>query len=329
MLQIPIKWPRSIDEVWKANIPHTHLAHEKSDQNWMVVKGEKIVFPGEALIFIMELISILPHLQMNLLDLFHALLQCNNLVHGLDCQMLNFSNNKLNNEGRLWTVLDVGYGVASFGAYLLSSNIITMSLALNDVHQNQIQFALERGISAYLGILGMKRLPYPSRSFELAYCSRCRIAWLQRDGIFLLELNRLMHTQKTESKEFDWRGTLKVAVAGIPKTIDNVILVLLMPYRIFGLLLSRYRQVLRLYIAIEEAQRSINLTHVDAEVLRMIEKTYMISRSSASPHRLSPSPRSRNSTFQMRGKPSSAPMKNKGNVANGGYPVVFYCSMFY
>jgi len=46
VLQIPIKWPQSRDEVWKANIPHTHLAHEKSDQNWMIVKGEKIVFPG-------------------------------------------------------------------------------------------------------------------------------------------------------------------------------------------------------------------------------------------------------------------------------------------
>lgn len=46
MLQVPIKWPKSRDEVWKANIPHTHLAHEKSDQNWMVVKGEKINFPG-------------------------------------------------------------------------------------------------------------------------------------------------------------------------------------------------------------------------------------------------------------------------------------------
>lgn len=32
--------------MWQANIPHTHLAHEKSDQNWMVVKGDKIVFPG-------------------------------------------------------------------------------------------------------------------------------------------------------------------------------------------------------------------------------------------------------------------------------------------
>ncbi|KAL6547872.1 hypothetical protein OROHE_009577 [Orobanche hederae] len=67
-----------------------------------------------------------------------------------------------------------------------------MSLAPNDVHQNQIQFALERGIPAYLGVLGTKRLPYPSWSFELAHCSRCRIDWLQRDGILLLELDRLL-----------------------------------------------------------------------------------------------------------------------------------------
>jgi hypothetical protein len=46
ILQVPVKWPKSRDEVWKANIPHTHLAHEKSDQNWMVEKGEKIAFPG-------------------------------------------------------------------------------------------------------------------------------------------------------------------------------------------------------------------------------------------------------------------------------------------
>ena len=44
--QVPIKWPKSRDVVWKANIPHTHLAKEKSDQNWMVEAGEKIKFPG-------------------------------------------------------------------------------------------------------------------------------------------------------------------------------------------------------------------------------------------------------------------------------------------
>ncbi|KEH41127.1 S-adenosylmethionine-dependent methyltransferase, putative [Medicago truncatula] len=168
--KVPIKWPQSREEVWKVNIPHTHLAKEKSDQNWMVVKGEKIFFPGGG-----------TH--------FH---------HGADKyiaaieNMLNFTDNNLNNEGRLRTVLDVGCGVASFGAYLLASDIIAMSLAPNDVHQNQIQFALERGIPAYLGVLGTKRLPYPSRSFELAHCSRCRIDWLQRDGILLLELDRVL-----------------------------------------------------------------------------------------------------------------------------------------
>ncbi|KAG4970387.1 hypothetical protein JHK85_036808 [Glycine max] len=168
--KIPIKWPKSIDQVWRANIPHTHLATEKSDQRWMVVKGEKIVFPGGG-----------TH--------FH---------YGADkyiasiANMLNFPNNVINNEGRLRNVFDVGCGVASFGGYLLSSDVIAMSLAPNDVHENQIQFALERGIPAYLGVLGTLRLPYPSRSFELAHCSRCRIDWLQRNGILLLELDRIL-----------------------------------------------------------------------------------------------------------------------------------------
>lgn len=41
-----IKWSKSRDEVWKLNIPYTHLANEKYYEKWMVVKGEKIIFPG-------------------------------------------------------------------------------------------------------------------------------------------------------------------------------------------------------------------------------------------------------------------------------------------
>ncbi|WOL01077.1 hypothetical protein Cni_G09790 [Canna indica] len=78
--------------------------------------------------------------------------------------MLNFKDNILNNEGRLRTILDVGCGVASFGG----------------------------GIPAYLGVLGTKRLPYPSRSFDFAHCSRCQVDCLQRDGILLLELDRVL-----------------------------------------------------------------------------------------------------------------------------------------
>ncbi|KAI3885050.1 hypothetical protein MKW98_002442 [Papaver atlanticum] len=168
--KVPIKWPESRDEVWKANIPHTHLAEEKSDQNWMVVNGDKINFPGGGTHF---------H---NGADQYIASL----------ARMLKFPAEKLNDGGNIRNVLDVGCGVASFGAYLLQHQIIAMSLAPNDVHENQIQFALERGIPSTLGVLGTKRLPYPSRSFEMVHCSRCRIDWLERDGILLLELDRLL-----------------------------------------------------------------------------------------------------------------------------------------
>ncbi|KAK1270876.1 putative methyltransferase PMT9 [Acorus gramineus] len=168
--KVPIRWPASRNEVWKVNIPHTHLASEKSDQNWMVVNGDKINFPGGG-----------TH--------FHS--GADKYIIAL-AKMLKFPNDSLNNAGNIRNVIDIGCGVASFGAYLIPHNIIAMSLAPNDVHENQIQFSLERGIPSALGVLGTKRLPYPSRSFELAHCSRCRIDWLQRDGILLLELDRLL-----------------------------------------------------------------------------------------------------------------------------------------
>lgn len=168
--KIPVRWPASRDEVWKANIPHTHLAQEKSDQHCMVVNGEKINFPGGG-----------TH--------FHD--GADKYIIAL-ARMLKIPGDKLSNGGNIRTVLDVGCGVASFGAYLLSHDIMAMSLAPNDVHENQIQFALERGIPSTLGVLGTRRLSYPSRSFEMAHCSRCRIDWLDRDGILLLELDRLL-----------------------------------------------------------------------------------------------------------------------------------------
>jgi hypothetical protein len=67
--------------------------------------------------------------------------------------------------------------VASFGAYLMDRNILTMSLAPRDSHKAQVQFALERGVPAVIGVLGTIKLPYPSRSFDMVHCSRCLIPW--------------------------------------------------------------------------------------------------------------------------------------------------------
>ncbi|KAF3795725.1 putative methyltransferase, partial [Nymphaea thermarum] len=82
-------------------------------------------------------------------------------------------------EGR--PELDPGTGpaipVASWGAYLLSRGILTMSFAPRDTHEAQVQFALERGVSAMVGVMASRKLPYPSRAFDMAHCSRCLIPW--------------------------------------------------------------------------------------------------------------------------------------------------------
>jgi hypothetical protein len=76
--------------------------------------------------------------------------------------------------------------VASWGAYLLKRNIIAMSFAPRDTHEAQVQFALERGVPAIIGVMGKHRLPYPSRAFDMAHCSRCLIPWYGYGEHFML-----------------------------------------------------------------------------------------------------------------------------------------------
>lgn len=50
-----------------------------------------------------------------------------------------------------------------------------MSFAPRDSHKSQIQFALERGIPAFVAMLGTHRLPFPAFGFDFVHCSRCLI----------------------------------------------------------------------------------------------------------------------------------------------------------
>jgi hypothetical protein len=63
-------------------------------------------------------------------------------------------------------------------------NILTVSIAPRDSHEAQVQFALERGLPAMLGVLSNNRLPFPSRAFDMAHCSRCLVPWTG-DGTYL------------------------------------------------------------------------------------------------------------------------------------------------
>ncbi|OIV92951.1 hypothetical protein TanjilG_20613 [Lupinus angustifolius] len=161
----PIRWPKSRDECWYRNVPYDWINNEKSNQHWLRKEGEKFLFPGGGTMF--------PDGVGEYVDLMQDLIP----------EM---------RDGTVRTAIDTGCGVASWGGDLLDRGILTVSLAPRDNHEAQVQFALERGIPAMLGVISTQRLPYPSNSFDMAHCSRCLIPWTEFGGIYLLEIHRIL-----------------------------------------------------------------------------------------------------------------------------------------
>ncbi|CAD6338318.1 unnamed protein product [Miscanthus lutarioriparius] len=162
----PIEWPKSRDRVWYSNVPHTKLVEVKGHQNWVKVSGQYLTFPGGGTQFI--------HGALHYIDFLQQSVRA--IAWGKHTRV----------------VLDVGCGVASFGGYLFERDVVTMSFAPKDEHEAQVQMALERGIPAISAVMGSKRLPFPSKSFDLVHCARCRVPWHADGGALLLELNRVL-----------------------------------------------------------------------------------------------------------------------------------------
>ncbi|KAJ1699540.1 hypothetical protein LUZ63_008052 [Rhynchospora breviuscula] len=160
----PFHWPKSRDYVPFVNMPYKNLTVEKAGQNWIHFEGNVFRFPGGGTQF----------------------------PQGADRYIDQIASVVPIENGTVRTVLDTGCGVASFGAYLLSRNVLTMSFAPRDSHTAQVQFALERGVPAVIGVLGSMKLPYPSRSFDMAHCSRCLVPWTSSDGMYMMEIDRVL-----------------------------------------------------------------------------------------------------------------------------------------
>lgn len=95
---------------------------------------------------------------------------------------------------RIRVALDIGSGIANFGAYLMERNVTTLSIASKDFHQKQVQLALERGVPAMVATFGARRLPCPSQAFDLIHCSRCGVNWtLNGTLVFILISTRLLN----------------------------------------------------------------------------------------------------------------------------------------
>ncbi|KAF8412319.1 hypothetical protein HHK36_000280 [Tetracentron sinense] len=170
----PFRWPASRDWAWYANVPHKKLTVAKAVQNWIQFEGDRFRFPGGGTMF----------------------------RYGADAYIDGIGRFINLRDGSIRTAIDTGCGVASLGAFLLSRNILTVSFAPKDTHEAQVQFALERGVPALIGVLASNRLPYPSRAFDMAHCSRCLIPWGQyefevmyvckTDGLYLIEVDRIL-----------------------------------------------------------------------------------------------------------------------------------------
>ncbi|KAL6009253.1 hypothetical protein ACLOJK_022481, partial [Asimina triloba] len=160
----PFQWPKSRDYVHYANAPYKSLTVEKAVQNWVQFEGNVFRFPGGGTQF----------------------------PQGADTYINQLASVIPLDTGAVRTALDTGCGVASWGAYLLKKNVLAMSFAPRDSHTAQVQFALERGVPAVIGVLGTIRLPYPSRAFDMAHCSRCLIPWSGNEGMYMMEVDRVL-----------------------------------------------------------------------------------------------------------------------------------------
>ncbi|KAH0681320.1 hypothetical protein KY284_022405 [Solanum tuberosum] len=164
--KLRITWPKSRDEIWLSNVARTPFAKGKAGNKWVARKGDKYIFPGDRTQFAQGVNQYLDHISKMVPEIAFG--------------------------QRTRVVMDISCGIASFGAYLMDRNVSTLSIATKDVYNNQIQFALERGVPAMFAAFTTHRLLYPSQAFDMIHCSRCSINWTRDDGILLLEVNRML-----------------------------------------------------------------------------------------------------------------------------------------
>ncbi|XP_047152108.1 probable pectin methyltransferase QUA3 isoform X1 [Vigna umbellata] len=162
--RVPVPWPESLHKIWHSNMPYNKIADRKGHQGWMKLEGQHFIFPGGGTMF----------------------------PDGAEQYIEKLGQYIPISGGVLRTALDMGCGVASFGGFMLSHNILTMSFAPRDSHKAQIQFALERGIPAFVAMLGTRRLPFPAFGFDLVHCSRCLIPFTAYNASYFIEVDRLL-----------------------------------------------------------------------------------------------------------------------------------------
>ncbi|KAK8677938.1 hypothetical protein V6N13_143457 [Hibiscus sabdariffa] len=170
--KIPLRWPTGRDVIWVANVKITGqevFSSGSFTKRMMMLEEEQISFRSASLMFD------------GVEDYSHQI-----------AEMIGLRNESNFIQAGIRTILDIGCGYGSFGAHLFSKQLLTMCIANYESSGSQVQLTLERGLPAMIGSFNSKQLPYPSLSFDMLHCARCGIDWDEKDGIFLIEADRVL-----------------------------------------------------------------------------------------------------------------------------------------
>ncbi|KAJ4909115.1 putative pectin methyltransferase QUA2 [Raphanus sativus] len=169
--KVPLRWPTGKDVIWYHNVKITAdevLTSGSINKRMMMMDDDQISFRSASPMFD------------EVEDYSHQI-----------AQMIGIKNDNFIEAG-VRTILDIGCGYGSFGAHLLSKQLLTMCIANYEASGSQVQLTLERGLPAMIGSFVSKQLPYPSLSFDMLHCSGCGIDWDQKDGVLLVEVDRVL-----------------------------------------------------------------------------------------------------------------------------------------
>ncbi|XP_030956644.1 probable methyltransferase PMT5 [Quercus lobata] len=171
--KIPLRWPTGRDVIWSGNVKITKdqfLSSGSMTKRLMLLEENQITFHSEDGLT------------------FDGVNDYSRQI----AEMIGLGSETEFLQAGVRTVLDIGCGFGGFGAHLLSLKVMAVCIAAYEATGSQVQFALERGLPAMIGNFILRQLPYPSLSFDMVHCAQCGIVWDEKDGMFLIEADRVL-----------------------------------------------------------------------------------------------------------------------------------------
>ncbi|GAB2297132.1 hypothetical protein Dimus_031231 [Dionaea muscipula] len=171
--KIPLRWPAGRDVIWSGNVKITKdqfLSSGSMTKRMMLLEENQITFHTEDGLIFDEVKDYSRQI----------------------AEMIGLTSDSEFLQAGVQTVLDIGCGFGSFGAHLVSLKVMAICIAEYEVTGSQVQLALERGLPAMIGNFISRQLPFPSLSFVMVHCAQCGIDWDEKDGMFIIEVDRVL-----------------------------------------------------------------------------------------------------------------------------------------